>query len=194
MFKKILNYNPLKANTSIRIDIIYLAIGIYDKFRKDFYPSCEANFCTDAIKGYEVFTDSKRLLSLKPDNVCFSFINDKGVIRNVSAKSECICSIAEKFKQKYSFIFYLNGNLKILEVVTTNEINPQEENNFLTILSFSFNRNRNNKVFSYDRNPDCQAYIPFGKCVRYYQGGYYGGRATEVILMSEWIKNRLTMI
>lgn len=181
----------MKPNTSIRIGIIYLAIGIYDKFWKDFYPSCEANFCTDSIKGYEVFTDSKRLLSLKLDNVCFHFINDRGFIRNVSAKSECIFSIAEKLKQKYDFIFYLNGNFKIIEVVTANELIPQEENNFLTILSFNFNRNRDNRKFPYDRNPDCQAYIPFGKGIRYYQGGFYGGRTTEVILMSEWIKKQI---
>ena len=181
----------MKQNTPTRIGIIYLAIGIYDEFWKDFYPSCERYFCPDAVKGYEVFTDSERLLALELDNVTCYPMENKGFIRNVCAKSECICSIAEKLEQEYDYVFFLNGNFKYTEAIHTDEIIPLEEDNFLTALSFSFYRNRGSAELPYDRNPDCQAYIPYGKGTRYYQGGLYGGRTREVIRMSEWIKNKI---
>ena len=68
-----------------RIGIIYLAIGIYDEFWKEFYPSCEKFFCPDAHKGYEVFTDSKRLMEQNISNVTFHPVKNKGFIRNVGS-------------------------------------------------------------------------------------------------------------
>ena len=177
--------------TKTRIGIIYLAIGIYDEFWNEFYPSCEKFFCPDAHKGYEVFTDSKRLVELDIDNVTFHPIENKGFIRNVSAKSECICRISEKLKQEYDYVFFLNANFKYVGSIYTHEVIPTEKNNFLTALSFSFYRNRNCNELPYDRNPDCLAYIPYGKGTRYYQGGLYGGRTQEIIQMSEWIKIRI---
>lgn len=181
----------MKRNTPIRIGIIYLAIGIYDEFWKEFYPSCEKYFCPDTVKGYEVFTDSERLLALELDNVTCHPMENRGFIRNVSAKSECICSIAERLEHEYDYIFFLNGNFKYLESIHTDEVIPLEENDFLTALSFSFYRNRDCKELPYDRNPDCLAYIPYGEGTRYYQGGLYGGRTQEIIRMSGWIRNRI---
>ena len=181
----------MKRNTPIRIGIIYLAIGIYDEFWKEFYPSCEKYFCPDAVKGYEVFTDSERLLALELDNVTCHPMENRGFIRNVSAKSECICSIAERLEHEYDYIFFLNGNFKYLESIHTDEVIPLEENDFLTALSFSFYRNRDCKELPYDRNLDCLAYIPYGEGTRYYQGGLYGGRTQEIIRMSGWIRNRI---
>ena len=97
-----------------RIGIIYLAIGIYDEFWKEFYPSCEKFFCPDAHKGYEVFTDSKRLMEQNISNVTFHPVKNKGFIRNVSAKSECICHISGKLRTEYDYIFFMNGNFKNL--------------------------------------------------------------------------------
>lgn len=138
-----------------------------------------------------MFTDSERLFALELDNVTCNLMENKGFIRNVSAKSECICSIAEKLKHKYDYVFFLNGNFKFLETIHTDEVIPLEENDFLTALSFSFYRNKDCKELPYDRNPDCQAYIPYGKGTRYYQGGLYGGRTPEIIWMSEWIRKRI---
>lgn len=94
-------------NENIRIGIIYIAIGIYDEFWKDFYPSCQCYFCPDAHKGFEVFTDSSRLQKMNLNNVFWHPVKDRGFIYNVSAKSEFICAIADKLKEKYDYIFFL---------------------------------------------------------------------------------------
>ncbi|MDO4754713.1 MAG: glycosyltransferase [Parabacteroides sp.] len=175
----------------MKIGIIYMAIGIYEEFWKEFYPSCECFFCADAEKGYEVFTDSENLMEMKLRNVTWHKVRNRGFIYNVSAKSSFICSISEKLEREYEAVFFLNGNFKFVAPVCMDEVLPDEENDGLTALSFSHYRERNPNELPYDRNPDCQAYIPFDHGTRYYQGGLYGGRTKEVIRMSEWIRNRI---
>ena len=74
-------------NSPIRIGIIYLAIGIYEEFWKDFYPTCECFFCPEAEKGYEVFTDSPNIPVMNLKNVTCYQAENKGFIQNASAKS-----------------------------------------------------------------------------------------------------------
>lgn len=181
----------MEKNKQIRLGIIYIATGIYDEFWKDFYPSCECYFCPDVIKGYEVFTDSVRLQSMTLKNVIWHPVKDRGFIRNVSAKSEFICSVAKVIEEKYDYIFFLNGNFKFIEPIYSEEILPDESNDYITALSFDLNKHKTPDELSYDRNPDCNAYIPKGQGKRYYQGGLYGGRTQEIIQMSEWIKERI---
>lgn len=178
-------------NENIRIGIIYIAIGIYDEFWKDFYPSCQCYFCPDTHKGFEVFTDSLRLQKMNLKNVFWHPVKDKGFIYNVSAKSEFICAIADKLKEKYDYIFFLNGNFKFVEPILSIEVIPSEENDYITALSFDFNKDKTPDELPYDRNPQCLAYMEYGEGRYYYQGGFYGGRTLEILQMSDWIRQRI---
>lgn len=69
-----------------------------------FYPACQTFFCVDAEKGYDLFTDSKRLLNLNYPNVTAYKVSDEGfIIVNVSAKSKFMCGIDRKLQQ-YDYI------------------------------------------------------------------------------------------
>lgn len=172
--------------TPIRIGIVYITTGIYSELWKEFYPTCECYFCPDTQKGYEVFTDSARLQEMKLKNVTWHPVKDRGYIRNVSAKAEFICSISAALKEKYDYVFYLNGNYKFLEPIYSEEILPEAEHHYLTALSFDAYANKALSDLPYDRNPACRAYIERGQGKKYYQGGFYGGRTAEVIELSEW--------
>ena len=178
-------------NKHTRIGIIYIAIGIYDEFWKDFYPSCQCYFCPDAHKGFEVFTDSSRLQKMNLENVIWHPVKDRGFIYNVSAKSEFICKIANRLKEKYDYVFFLNGNFKFVEPIYSYEVLPSKENDYITALSFDFNKNKTSDELPYDRNPECLAYMEPGTGKYYYQGGFYGGRTSEILQMSDWIKQRI---
>lgn len=171
-------------NNQVKIGIIYIAIGIYEEFWKEFYPTCESFFCPDAQKGYEVFTDSSRLKEMNLKGVLWHSVENRGFVWNVSAKSEFICSISSMLKQKYDYVFYMNGNYKFVELIRSSEVLPTVKNDFLTALSFNRYKNVPMKMLPYDRNPNCHAYMTTG--TRYYQGGFYGGRTEEVIKLSEW--------
>lgn len=181
----------MEKNKDIRIGIIYIAIGIYDDFWKDFYPSCQCYFCADAHKGFEVFTDSLRLQKMNIDNVFWHPVKDRGFIYNVSAKSEFICSIASRLKEKYDYIFFLNGNFKFVEPIHSSEVIPLKKNDYITALSFDFYKNKTCDELPYDRNPKSLAYMKPGTGKYYYQGGFYGGRTSEILQMSDWIKKRI---
>lgn len=173
-------------NNKIRIGIVYIVIGMYEEFWKEFYPTCECFFCPDAVKGFEVFTDSVRLQAMKLKNVTWHSVENRGFIWNVSAKSEFICSISMVLREKYDYVFYMNGNYKFIEPIGLNEVLPSAENNFLTALSFDLYKNLSVDSLPYDRNPDCHACMKTGMGKRYYQGGFYGGRVEEIIKLSEW--------
>lgn len=175
----------------MRIGIIYIATGVYAEFWKEFYPTCECFFCMDVQKGYEVFTDSPKLLSMKIHNIYLHPIEDRGFIVNVSSKSKFICAIAPELEQKYDYIFYLNGNYKFVEPIVSREILSGPENNYLTALSFDIYKSKSPENLPYDRNPHCHAYIPFGQGTSYYQGGFYGGRTKEMLLLSRWCASRI---
>ena len=172
----------------VRIGIIYLAVGIYEEFWREFYPSCECFFCPEAEKGYEVFTDSTRIPAMNLKNVNCYHAENRGFIRNASAKSDFVCSIAERLRKSYDYVFYLNANYKFVEPVRTDEVLPAGNNDGLTVLSFDLYRNRPADNHPYDRNPDCHACIPYGKGERYYQSGFYGGETEAFIRLSEWCK------
>lgn len=181
----------MESDKHLKIGIIYMAIGIYDEFWKDFYPSCQCYFCPDVYKGFEVFTDSLRLQKMNLDNVFWHPVKDRGFIYNVSAKSEFICSIADELNEKYDYIFFLNGNFKFIEPIYSYELLPSKENDYITALSFDFNKGKHPDYLPYDRNPDCLAYMPKGTGKYYYQGGFYGGRTPEILQMSKWIRQRI---
>lgn len=168
------------------IAIIYLAIGKYDIFWEGFYQSCEQYLFTDAVKHYFVFTDSHKLLSESYHNVSMIPVIDMGWAANTTAKSKYIISICDTLKA-FDYTFYINANYKVLTTILSKEILPEKSDGYLTALSYYYLRESNCDTLPYDRNPDSLAYIPFGKGKYYYQGGFYGGRTTEVLLVSETI-------
>lgn len=174
----------------MKLGIIYIVTGAFADFWDEFYFSCELFFCFDAQKYYEVFTDSEKLLNRKIHNVHFHAIEDKGWIVNVSSKSLFICNI-KHLLTAYDYVFYLNGNFKAVTPISYLEIIPTEENDWITILAFSHYREMSIDEYPYDRNIHCSAFIPYGTGKNYYQGGIYGGRTRELILLSEWCKNHI---
>ena len=169
----------------MKVGIIYIAIGEYEKFWDIFYPACQAFFCVDAEKGYELFTDSERLLNLSYPNVTAHKVADNGFIVNVSSKSKFMCGIDRQMRQ-YDYIFYLNGNFRFLSPIYTREVISQCPDFTFTALSFKEYLSKPLEELPYDRNPLSGAYIPVGKGERYYQGGFFGGTYRDIMKFNRW--------
>lgn len=170
-------------NSFCRIAIVYLAIGKYDIFWDEFYCSCEQYLFPDAEKHYFVFTDSERLLNTELTNVSALFRKDGGWAMNTSAKYDCMLSICGQL-MSFDYLFYINANYKILSPVWCNEILATEVNDYLSALSFDIFTNKHPDSYAYDRNPQCRAYIPYGRGKHYYQAGFYGGRVPEMLSLA----------
>lgn len=174
----------------MRIGIVYLVTGAYCKFWNIFYTSMEKFFCIDADRGYEVFTDSSELLALEYYNVNFHRISDRGWVENVLSKSQCFCDIKDDLFQ-YDYLFYLNGNYKVFSEIKSKDILPTSSDGWLTALSYQHYENLSPDDYPYDRNPSSQAYIPYGQGEFYYQGGFYGGRTEEMLLMADFCRKQI---
>jgi hypothetical protein len=175
----------MKQNQLPRIAIVYLAIGKYDVFWSEFYNTCEQYLFLDATKFYFVFTDSPDLLSLQLKNVAMIPFENKGWAVNVIAKSWCMLQIREQL-QAFDYMFYINANYKIHSPIYSWEILPDKENDYLAILSFDHLYTSDTSRYAYDRNSQCLAYIPYGEGTYYYQGGFYGGRISEMLSLAEY--------
>ncbi|MCL3853724.1 alpha-1,2-fucosyltransferase [Parabacteroides sp. GYB001] len=162
------------------IAIVYLVIGKYDIFWEEFYCSCEQYLFPDAEKHYFVFTDSEWLLNMELTNVSMFFRKDDGWAMNTCAKYDCMLSIRRQLAA-FDYFFYINANYEILSPVWCGEILPEEVNDYFSVLSFDFFSDKHPDSYTYDRNPLCQAYIPYGRGKSYYQASFYGGRVSEML-------------
>lgn len=177
-------------NQMNKIGILFIGIGIYNKFWNDFYDTVNRNFCISSVKFFYVFTDDVTLYENKlHENVSIHPVKDRGWILNVMRKSDFFLEIEEILKCN-DFIFHLNGNYKVLSPIFDSEILPVEKNEWLSVLSFDFYTNISPDNYTYDRNPCSQAYIPFGGGKYYFQSGFYGGRTQYFLEMTHWVKKK----
>lgn len=175
----------------MKIGIVYLATGAYIKFWNDFYRTCEQYFCVDVEKEYELFTDSPESIDYATfANIHIHQIKDLGWIVNTSYKSEYICNIRKEL-EAYDYVFYINSNFLFTAPIYAEEVLPKASDGYLTALSFDHYLYVNIRNYPYDRNPDSLAFIPIGEGKRYYQGGFYGGRTKEMLLLSEWCRTAI---
>lgn len=143
----------------MKVGIVYIAIGKYEQFWDMFLFHLSGFFCVDEEKGYELFTYSKRLLSLNYPNVTSYQVPDNGFVVNVSSKSKFMLSIELKLQQ-YDYIFYLNGIFRFLSPIYTKEVVSQSADFAFAALSFDEYLHKPIEELPYDRNPLSEACIP----------------------------------
>lgn len=170
----------------MQIAILYICIGKYTKFLDLFYKSCERFFLPEANKHYFIFTDNKNLMPDEKRSIIFQ--DDMGWPGNTLFRFKFFQKCKSEI-QRYDYIFFFNGNTQFLQTISPEEIIPNEEESYLTGLSWN-HIYKDKLLFPYERNPLSKAYIPIGKGNYYYQGGLIGGRSQEfLILLDELSKN-----
>lgn len=174
----------------LNIGILFISTGIYNQFWNGFYESVQKYFCPNSKKKYYVFTDN---LSFKnseyPDDVSVHYIEDKGWVANVLRRSDLFVSIRDELLHN-DYIFNLNSNFRPITFIQESEVIATSENDWLSALCFDFYSYRNSNTFAYERNSESKAYVPYGIGKYYFQGSFYGGRASDFLEMSQWIKQQ----
>ena len=74
---------------------------------------------------------------------------------------------------EFDYMFFLNANTKFMQKVDE-EILPPDEIGLLVVQHLGY-FNKNNLQFTYDRNPQTHAYIPYGTGKFYVMGAFNGG-------------------
>ena len=171
------------------VAILYICTGKYSRLWNDFYKSCEKKFLLNSEKHYFVFTDSEEILakrsaSIHPyhqDAEPWPFPTLKRFEYFLKAKDELL---------KFDFIIFMNGTLLVKKRVYEEDILPEgDEKLFVTLHPGFFDKT--NQGFTYDRNPECSAYIPENTGDCYFAGGFNGGRADAFIRLAETLSERV---
>ena len=98
----------------MKIAILYIGIGGYKVFWKDFYSSCERYFLPNIVKEYFFFTD--QLDELKPANVKEYFQEDLGWPGNTLYRFKMFLKYKEELAV-FDFIYFFNGNTLFLDTI-----------------------------------------------------------------------------
>ena len=172
------------------VAMLYICTGSYTVFWPDFYKSFSARFLPGCRTEFFVFTDAPAI----------EFEGEPGVHRFYQKAYDWPYSTLKRFSiflqaesalEKFDYIFFANANLLCKEIVTAEEFlpRPARGENLLVVQQPGF-WDKTPPFYSYDRNPRCEAYIPYN-CGKYYvSGGLNGGTAPAFLALCHELERR----
>jgi len=169
----------------MKIGVLYICTGKYTVFWRDFYLSCEKYFLPETKKEYFVFTDSQEIdyEIENPNKIHRYYRKFYGWPDDTLMRYEMFLNIKEELL-KFDYLFFFNSNLEFLRKIEPNEVLPQGNENLVACLHPGY-FDKKAKVFTYERNSNSTAFIPYNKGKNYFAGGVNGGKSKEFILAME---------
>ena len=171
----------------MKIAITTIATGKYDVFVPSLIDSCERYFLPNLEKKYFIFTDSNKIST--SDKVVKVNQNKLGWPYDTMMRFHMFSSI-EKELENFDFIFFMNANMEVVSLVSKEILPTEEESGLVATHHPGFYRKHSN-LFTYERNPKSNFYIPFGSGKNYVQGCFNGGRSREFLKMCREIRSRM---
>lgn len=166
----------------MKVAVLFIGIGKYACFWKDFYISSDRYFLPDTLKEYYVFSDQKQVYAEEAKNVHLIYQEDMGWPLNTFLRFRFFNSIKNEL-ENFDFIFFMNANICFNQRINEQDFLPMEED-YTFVLHHAF-WNQDRGIYPYERNPESEAYIPFGAGKYYITGGINGGKAKAFLKMSE---------
>ena len=174
----------------MKVGILYICTGKYSSFWNGFYDSCEKFFLKTAEKHYYVWTDNEEIINLgkSHDNIHVFFQEvEPWPFPTLRRYRYFVEQKQELFKMDY--LIFMNSNLVVQKKIDSRDILPRDDERlFVTMSPGPFDRAP--VLFSYDRNPECSAFIAEGEGKFYFAGGFNGGYSKDFIELAEVIANR----
>jgi hypothetical protein len=168
----------------MNIGVICLANGPYSIFIDNLIDSCEEKLLPKHSKEYFIITDEEDNYTIR--------VNSNTIIKPRNGwPLDCLLrpqyshELEDKIKH-LDYIYFFNANIYIYSEINE-EILPDESG--LVGVEHPHYNHRQNISFTYDRNPNTQAYIPLGEGLIYYQACFWGGSTKNFLELSETITN-----
>ena len=168
----------------MKIAILYIGIGDYVMFWKEFYLSCERNFLPNCEKEYYVFTDAEIIYAEDNPAVYKFFQKNLGWPGNTLFRFNIFEREIDNYGQ-YDYIFFVNANAKV-EREIGEEILAEKK---LIVAQHPAFWSKSPNEYPYDRNKDSMAYIPYGMGTDYVMGAFNGGSSEAYIEMIRTLAN-----
>lgn len=177
----------------MNIGVLYICLGAYDFFWKDFYLSSEKFFMQEDVKTYYVFTDAATLYG-EENNPRIMRIPYKnmGWPDNTLMRFNLFLSIRERLERETDYLFFFNANMNFMAPVGK-EILPEKKDNYLVGVQHIWYTNKLPYEFPYERRKISTACINYFSGKIYYQGSLIGGRTKEFLVMSDVLDKNIAV-
>ena len=174
-----------------KLAILYVCTGKYTVFWREFYDSCEAYFLPNCEKHYFVFTDADSI-EHEAENAGIHRIFQQALAWPYPTLLRYKMFLrAEELLRDFDYIFFFNANAQFVREVSEAMILPRaERGEDLVVVRHPGFYNKENDVFTYDRNPRSRAFIPYGRGRVYVCGGINGGTAEAYLRLCHTISER----
>jgi hypothetical protein len=173
------------------VGILYICTGVYNIFWKDFYLSAKKYLFPNTKKIFYVFTDKNDIFGEKKnEDIVKTYIEHKEWPYNTLLRFKIFNDHSHLFKH-CDYLFFYNANTFFLNDISTDEILPDKNSDYLVALSNNDICYPNKKIdeYPYERNPQSSAFIPYGKGTYYFRGGFNGGRTEEYLNLIKYCQN-----
>lgn len=160
-----------------KIGLLVIATGKYDQFIPMLYKSMKKYFLINHDVSMFVFTDQE----IPNKDGLLSFYHQHEPWPNPTLKRY---HVFDKYKEELSrmdYLYYCDADMRFVDVVGDEILGD-----LITTLHPGF-WGKNNIQFSYERRPECKAYISYGSGNAYYAGGFNGGKSSEFLKMANTI-------
>lgn len=171
------------------IGILYICTGRYHIFWKDFYLSSKKHFLPAEEKRYFVFTDADSLYGEENPDVKKIYQESLGWPYNTLLRFNIFLKAGAELQQ-CDYLFFFNANVVFLDLVEK-KILPNENEDGLVAANHPGFYNKSSNRFTYDRNIQSTAYIPYGVGKYYYFGALNGGTAAAYLDMIRILNNNI---
>lgn len=170
------------------VAILYICIGKYIAFWKDFYQNFESLFLPEFDKEYFVFTDVEELDGEGHANVHRIEQADLGWPGNTLFRFEMFLSVLPEL-ETVDYIFFMNANVLCQKLITGDMILPLHKE--LVVVQHPAYYNKKPYEFEYEFHRSSNAYIPRGKGEVYICGGINGGKKEAYMELIKKLANNV---
>lgn len=168
----------------MKIAVMYICTGKYERFWDGFYQTSEQFFYPDIPKHYFVFTESSRLVEQKYDNVSYFYQKKAGWPYDTLLRFHWFAMVQDQIV-KYDYCYYCNANSVFIKTVTPEIIPlPTLEKPLLFWCHTAHYGDHSSNDITTEQNPQSTAYIGPDVPCRQHGGGFFGGTAEAFLKMT----------
>lgn len=166
-----------------KILMLNIATNKYVRYIDKLYEDVEKYFLTDHDVSFLLFTNHTDLP--KRNKVKYSYVEHKPFPEPTLKRYNYFMQERDYIEQ-FDYVFYSDVDMGFIAPVGDDVLGEL----CLTKHVLSY-QTRDCNYWSYDRNPNSTAYVPFGDGVNYYAGGFNGGSSKTFMKMAETISKNV---
>ena len=162
----------------MKIGILYIGIGRYICFWKDFYDSCEKYLIPEAEKHYYIFTDNENLIE-SSERISIFHQDDMGWPCNSLLRFKMFRRIKELLNDN-DYLFFFNSNAIIVFPISTYDLLPGEKEDYSAMCI-----DDSPNCSGFEQRPVSACYVKTGETPYYFSGALNGGKTEAFIHLIE---------